>query len=81
MSMKEELLRNHSALVNAADGCDEYEAAWSLRFDAGYSAALVDLMHWLESDYGQQDAEGYLLQRIEQYLDSPDNWIDDEGGE
>ena len=36
----------HSYLITEADEECDYDIAWSMRFNAGYSAALIDMLRW-----------------------------------
>ncbi len=48
-ALSDDLLKIHSALVDRADEEMDYEGAWSLRFDAGYTAALYDVASHLDT--------------------------------
>lgn len=48
-ALSDDLLKIHSALVERADEECDYDSAWSLRFDAGYTAALYDVASHLST--------------------------------
>jgi hypothetical protein len=68
MSIEKDLLTVHSRLVDEADLEMDYEAAWLYRFDAGYSAALIDMLAWL----GRGDSP---LQKASDWVNEFEHWL------
>lgn len=70
-----ELLRKIDAIntiqIEAADEENDYETAWLHRFDAGYSAALLDMLRWIA-------AGDDLVAKATAWADDYDHLLDEE---